>query len=248
MTKRLSGKNVLVTAAGQGIGRAAAEAFILSGARVVATDLNAELLAGLEDCEVHSLDVTDPAAIAETAERFGAFDAVFNCAGYVHHGSILDCDVKSWEFSFALNVTSMFHTIKAILPGMIGKGGGSIINMASVASSVKGLPLRCAYGASKAAVIGLTKAVAADYIGQGIRCNAICAGTIETPSLLDRITEQAKRAGKNEAEIRTAFTARQPLGRLGTAQEIAALALYLASDESSFTTGTAQIIDGGLSN
>jgi 2-keto-3-deoxy-L-fuconate dehydrogenase len=248
MTKRLAGKTVLVTAAGQGIGRASAEAFVTEGARVIATDINDKLLAGLSGCEAHQLDVTNPTAIDEIFKKIGTLHALFNCAGYVHHGSILDCDSEAWNFSFALNVTSMFHTIKAALPGMLKNGGGSIINMASVASSVKGLPVRCAYGASKAAVIGLTKSIAADYVGQGIRCNAICAGTIETPSLRERISEQAKRVSKDEAEIRNAFTARQPLGRLGTAQEIAALALYLASDESSFTTGTVQIIDGGLSN
>jgi 2-keto-3-deoxy-L-fuconate dehydrogenase len=248
MTKRLAGKTVLVTAAGQGIGRASAEAFIKEGARVIATDINDKLLTGLSGCEVHQLDVTNSTAIDLIFKKIGTFDVLFNCAGYVHHGSILDCDSEAWNFSFGLNVTSMFHTIKAALPGMLKKGGGSIINMASVASSVKGLPARCAYGASKAAVIGLTKSIAADYVRQGIRCNAICAGTIETPSLRERISEQAKRAAKDEAEIRDAFAARQPLGRLGTAQEIAALALYLGSDESCFTTGTVQIIDGGLSN
>jgi 2-keto-3-deoxy-L-fuconate dehydrogenase len=243
---RLKGKTAFITAAGQGIGRATAELFIREGARVIATDLNAAALAGL-DCETHALDVTKAADVAALAERVGVVDILFNCAGYVHAGTILECEEKDWAFSFELNATAMFRTIRAFLPGMLGRGG-SIVNMSSAASSVKGVPNRFAYGASKAAVIGITKSVAADFVGQKIRCNAICPGTVESPSLAQRIAEQARASGQDQATVRQAFMARQPMGRLGRPEEIAALALYLASDESAFTTGTVQVIDGGWSN
>ena len=251
MSQRLAGKTALVTAAAQGIGRATVEAFLREGAKVIATDINQTLLgelAGLPNCTVRPLDVTSSADVAALAAEFGAIDVLFNCAGYVHHGSILDCDEKAWEFSYNLNVTSMYRTIRAFLPGMLAHGGGSIINIASAASSIKGVPARFAYGTTKAAVIGLTKAVAADFVAQGIRCNAICPGTVESPSLRGRIAEQAHNSGKSDEDIRKLFVARQPIGRVGKAEEIAALAVYLASDESGFTTGTNQIIDGGWSN
>lgn len=249
MTQRLAGKTAFLTAAGQGIGRAVAEAFVREGARVIATDINEAALAGLQagaDCR--RLDVTDPAATAALAAEVGTVDVLFNGAGFVHAGSILECDEKAWAFSFDLNVTSMYRLIRAFLPGMLARGGGSIINMASVASSIKGAPNRFVYGTTKAAVIGLTKAIAADYITRGIRCNAICPGTVESPSLRERIEAQARASGQTVAQVEAAFVARQPMGRIGRAEEIAALAVYLASDESSFTTGTAQIIDGGWSN
>jgi 2-keto-3-deoxy-L-fuconate dehydrogenase len=239
---RLDGKRALITAAGQGIGRASAEAFREAGARVLATDRDAALLEGLEGCETARLDVTDAAAVAGLADG-EAFDVVFNCAGIVHHGTILECDDDQWRFALELNVTAMFRTIRALLPGMVTKGGGSIINMSSVASSILGVPNRCAYGASKAAVVGLTKAVAADFVQQGIRCNAICPGTVHSPSL-----EQRLAATGNFAKAMTEFAARQPMGRIGNPQEIAALALYLASDASSFTTGQCHVVDGGWSN
>ena len=246
--QRLANKTALVTAAGQGIGRASALAFAAQGAKVIATDINAEALANLasehEHITTQVLDVTDPSAIEALAKSVGAMDVLFNCAGYVHHGTILDCDDKAWDFSFDLNVKAMFHMIKAFLPAMLTAGKGSIINMSSAASSVKGVPNRFVYGASKAAVIGLTKAVAADFVGQGIRCNAICPGTVQSPSLDDRIKAQ----GGDEHAVRQAFIARQPMGRVGTAEEIAALAVYLGSEESGFTTGTTQVIDGGWSN
>ena len=251
MSQRLAGKTALVTAAAQGIGRATVEAFLREGAKVVATDINQTLLAelaGLSNCTVRPLDVTSSADVAALAAEFGTIDVLFNCAGYVHHGSILDCDEKAWEFSYNLNVTSMYRTIRAFLPGMLAHGGGSIINIASAASSIKGVPARFAYGTTKAAVIGLTKAVAADFVAQGIRCNSICPGTVESPSLRGRIAEQAHNSGKSDEDIRKLFVARQPIGRVGKAEEIAALAVYLASDESGFTTGTNQIIDGGWSN
>ena len=251
MSQRLAGKTALVTAAAQGIGRATVEAFLREGAKVVATDINQTLLAelaGLPNCTVRPLDVTSSADVAALAAEFSTIDVLFNCAGYVHHGSILDCDEKAWEFSYNLNVTSMYRTIRAFLPGMLAHGGGSIINIASAASSIKGVPARFAYGTTKAAVIGLTKAVAADFVAQGIRCNAICPGTVESPSLRGRIAEQAHNSGKSDEDIRKLFVARQPIGRVGKAEEIAALAVYLASDESGFTTGTNQIIDGGWSN
>ncbi len=239
---RLTGKRALVTAAGQGIGRATAEAFIREGAEVVATDLNADLLVGL-DCQVEVLDVNDKAAIDGLMRQLPPLDVLFNCAGFVHHGTILDCTDDDWAFSFNLNVRSMFWTIQAALPGMLAGGGGSIINMASVASSIKGAPNRFVYGATKAAVIGMTKAVAADFINQGVRCNAICPGTVHSPSWEARVA-----AAADPEQARRDFIARQPMGRIGLPEEVAWLAVYLASDESAFTTGTAQVIDGGWSN
>jgi 2-keto-3-deoxy-L-fuconate dehydrogenase len=244
---RLHGKRAFVTAAGQGIGRATAELFAREGAEVIATDVNAAALATLSGCTTRSLDVLSPEAIAAAAAEAGAVDILFNCAGYVHAGTILECDDRAWQFSFDLNVTAMFRMIRAFLPAMLAAGGGSIINMASIASSLKAAPGRAAYGASKAAVLGLTKSVAADYVTQGIRCNAICPGTVQSPSLDDRIKAQAAASGVSESETRASFVRRQPLGRVGTVEEIAYLALYLASDESRYTTGTAQIIDGGWS-
>ena len=244
MSGRLAGKTALVTAAAQGMGRAAALAFAREGARVWATDVNAPKLGELDGrpgVTTRRLDVTDGAAIAAAASEIGALDVLFNCAGTVHHGAILDCAEKDWDFAFALNVRGMYLTIRAFLPAMLAKGGGSIVNMASVASSIRGVPNRCAYGASKAAVIGLTKSVAADYVGRGIRCNALCPGTVETPSLEERIQAQP-----DPAAARAAFIARQPMGRLGTAEEIAELCVYLASDESAYMTGATLVIDGGM--
>ena len=240
---RLEGSTAVLTAAGQGIGRATAELFVAEGARVVATDINADALATLEGADPRGLAVTDGDAIAALAAELGPVDVLFNCAGFVHHGTILDCEPGDWDFSFGLNVTSMYSMIRAFLPAMIEGGGGSIVNMSSVASSVKGAADRFVYGTTKAAVIGLTKSIAVDFIGDGIRCNAICPGTIQTPSLDDRIAAQ----GDLET-ARRAFVSRQPMGRLGTPEEIAALALYLASDESSFTTGHIHVIDGGWAN
>ncbi len=251
MTPRLDGKIAFVTAAGQGIGRATALAYAREGARVIATDIDDALLEHLaaeERVEVRRLDVRDAAAIAATASAVGPIDVLFNGAGYVHHGALLDCNEAAFEFSLDLNVRSMYRTMRAFLPGMLERGGGSIINMASVASSIKGASNRFVYGATKAAVIGMTKAVAADYITRGIRCNAICPGTVESPSLRQRIEGQAAAGGQTLAQVEAAFIARQPMGRIGRAEEIAALAVYLASDESAFTTGTAQVIDGGWSN
>jgi 2-keto-3-deoxy-L-fuconate dehydrogenase len=248
---RLAGKTVLITAAAQGIGRASVELFAREGARVIATDISKQHLdelAGFANVETHLLDVTDDAAIKALVAKVGAVDVLFNCAGYVAAGNILDCDDKAWDFSFNLNAKAMFHTIRAVLPGMLAKKSGSIVNIASAASSVKGVANRFAYGASKAAVVGLTKSVAADFVAQGVRCNAICPGTIESPSLNQRITTQAKETGKSETEVRQAFVGRQPMGRIGKAEEVAALALYLASDESAFTTGAIHMIDGGWSN
>ncbi|WP_175654345.1 SDR family oxidoreductase [Burkholderia ambifaria] len=253
---RLQGKRALVTAAGQGIGRATALRFASEGADVLATDINEAALAQLAaDAEraggrltTRRLDVTDAGEVAALAAQERAFDVLFNCAGYVHHGSILDCDDAAWAFSLNLNVTSMYRLIRALLPAMLEAGGASIINMASAASSVKGVPNRFVYGTTKAAVIGLTKAVAADFVEQRIRCNAICPGTIESPSLEQRIAEQARTRQVSTDTVRQAFVARQPMGRIGTADEVAALALYLASDEASFTTGAIHLIDGGWSN
>ncbi len=251
MTQRLAGKTAFVTAAGQGIGRATAEAFAREGARVIATDLNEGLLAslaGTANVTVQRLDVLDAGAITAAAAAAGPVDVLFNGAGFVHAGTVLDCTEEEWAFAFDLNVRSQFRTIKAFVPGMLSRGKGSIINMASVAGSIKGAPNRFVYGSTKAAVIGLTKAVAADFITRGVRCNAICPGTVESPSLRDRIASQAQASGQTIAQVEAAFVARQPMGRIGKVEEIAALALYLASDESSFTTGTAQVIDGGWSN
>jgi 2-dehydro-3-deoxy-L-fuconate 4-dehydrogenase len=247
---RLKGKRAFLTAAGAGIGRATALAFAAEGAYVIATDLRADLLADLKDhgvAEVEALDVRDTAAVNAIAARLGAVDVLFNCAGFVHHGTALTASEEDWDFSFDLNVKAMHRTIAAFLPAMLAQGGGSIINMSSVASSVVGAPNRYLYGASKAAVIGLTKSVAADFVGQGIRANAICPGTVQSPSLDGRIADQAKAQGKSLEEVRQMFVDRQPMGRLGTAEEIAWLAVYLASDESGYTTGQAHVIDGGWS-
>jgi 2-keto-3-deoxy-L-fuconate dehydrogenase len=240
---RLHGKTALVTAAGQGIGRATAELFADEGARVIATDIDKGLLAGFTRGETRRLDVTDGAAIVALAEELGAVDVLFNGVGFVHSGTILDCDEAAWSASLAINVTSMYRTIRAFLPAMLAASGGSIVNVASVASSIKGVPGRFAYGASKAAVIGLTKAVAADFVTRGIRCNAICPGTVQSPSL-----EQRLAASGDYGAARQAFVARQPMGRFGRPEEIAELALYLASDASAFTTGQTHIIDGGWIN
>ncbi len=245
MAGRLSGKTALVTAAGQGIGRAIAEAYLREGARVIATDLDEAKLAGLEGATARRLDVLSTPAVEALARDAGAVQIIANCAGYVAHGSVLDTDERTWDVSFDLNVKSMHRIIKAFLPGMLESGGGSIVNIASGASSIKGAPNRYAYGATKAAVIGLTKAVAADFITRGVRCNAICPGTIQSPSLDDRIAALATSTGKSMDEARAMFISRQPMGRLGTAEEVAHLAVYLASDESAFTTGTTAIIDGG---
>jgi 2-keto-3-deoxy-L-fuconate dehydrogenase len=243
---RLEGKTAFLTAAGQGIGAATARAFADEGARVVATDISEESLAALRAerpaIVTSVLDVRDTGAVEAAAERTGAVDILFNCAGYVHHGTVLDCDEAAWELSFDINAKAMWRTIRAFLPRMIEAGGGSIVNIASVASSQKGVPKRFVYGASKAAVIGLTKSVAADFITQGIRCNAICPGTVQSPSLEDRINALPGSYDENRA----GFIARQPMGRLGTPEEIAALAVYLASDESAFMTGGEIKIDGGL--
>ena len=250
MSQRLAGKTAFLTAAGAGIGRATALAFAREGARVIATDLKPELMAdlrGTPGIEVEQLDALDAAAIADAAVRHPDVDVLFNAAGYVHHGTVLDCTEEQWDFAFNLNARSMFRTIKAFVPGMLSRGRGSIVNIASGASSVRGAPNRFVYGASKAAVIGLTKAVAIDYIRQGVRCNAICPGTIESPSLRDRIAALSASSGKSVEEVEGMFIARQPMGRLGTAEEVAALALHLASDESGFTTGTTAIVDGGWS-
>ena len=237
---RLKGKRAFITAAGQGIGRATAEAFIAEGATVVATDLNAELLAGL-DCRTAGLDVTDDAAVT-TAVVEAAPDILVNLAGFVHNGTILEASEADWDFAFQLNTRAMFKAMQAAIPGMLERGQGSIINMSSVASSLKGVPNRFVYTASKAAVIGMTKSVAIDFITKGLRCNCICPGTVDSPSLHDRL----RATGDYDAAMK-AFVARQPLGRLGRAEEIAALAVYLGSDESAYTTGQAHVADGGHS-
>jgi len=250
MAGRLKGKVALVTAAGQGIGRAIAAAFAAEGARVIVTDLDAGKLKGLRAAERRALDVRSTAAVEalakEVGSKYGALDVLANCAGFVHHGSVLDCSEADWDFSFDLNVKSMHRTIKAFLPAMLKRKRGSIVNISSGASSVRGLPNRYVYGATKAAVIGLTKAVAADFIKKGVRANAICPGTIQSPSLDDRIRTLAKSTGQSVPAIRQAFIDRQPMGRLGTAQEIAMLAVYLASDEASYTTGHIHLADGGF--
>jgi 2-keto-3-deoxy-L-fuconate dehydrogenase len=245
MAGRLEGKVALLTAAAAGIGRATAEAFVAEGARIVATDLNLDGLKGLAG-ERRQLDVRSSEAVAALAREVGPIDVLFNCAGFVHHGTILDCTERDWDFSFDLNVKSMHRAIRAFLPGMLEKGGGSIVNIASAASSVRGIPNRYVYGASKAAVIGLTKAVAADFIRRGIRCNAICPGTVDSPSLDQRIATLAAQSGQGVEAVRQAFVDRQPMGRIGRPEEIAALAVYLASDESAFTTGQAHLVDGGF--
>ncbi|MGE3065019.1 MAG: SDR family oxidoreductase [Hyphomicrobiaceae bacterium] len=249
MTDRLKGKTALCTASAAGIGRATALAFAREGARVIATDVDEKglaALAGETGIETARLDVLDTAAVEALAKRVGTVDVLFNAAGFVHHGTVLECSDKDWDFSFDLNVRSMHRTIKAFLPAMLAKGGGSIVNIASGASSVRGIPNRYVYGTTKAAVIGLSKAVAADFIRKGIRCNAICPGTVQSPSLDARIAGQAKALGKSETEVRQMFIDRQPMGRLGTAEEIAAIAVYLASEESAFTTGQIFIVDGGF--
>lgn len=245
MTKagRLAGKTALVTAAAQGIGRATAELFAAEGATVWATDINPEGLTDLTGCRTARLDVRDEASIAATLAEAGPLDILFNCAGAVPSGTILDCTPEDWALAQDINLTSMYRIIRTALPEMIARGGASIINMSSVASSIKGVPNRFAYGVTKAGVIGLTKAVAADFVGQGIRCNAICPGTIETPSLHERL-----RATGDYKGALAAFVARQPMGRLGQGSEVAALALYLASDEAAFTTGQIHVIDGGWTN
>ena len=244
---RLRGKRAFVTAASQGIGRATVEAFAREGAEVVATDIRP---VPFEHPGVAclALDVTDPAAIADMAAGVGGVDILFNCAGFVHHGTILDTEERDWVFSLDLNVTSMYRVTRAFLPAMLARGGGSIINMSSVASSVKGAANRFAYGTTKAAVIGLTKSIAADFAARGIRCNAICPGTVQSPSLDERIATQAAREGRTEDEVRNTFVGRQPMGRVATTAEIASLAVYLSSDEAAFTTGAAHVIDGGWSN
>jgi len=240
---RLAGKRILVTAAAQGIGRASAAAFAREGARVIATDVAADKLSALAGpgLETRRLDVLDGAAIEALAKELGALDVLMNCAGYVHHGTVLDTSDKDWDFSFDLNVRAMFRVCRAFLPAMIQKGGGTVVNVASVAGSLKGIANRFAYGASKGAVIGLTKAIAADLVGKNVRCNALCPGTVDTPSLHERVAAQ----GGGEA-IWKAFIARQPAGRLGTAEEMADAAIYLASDESRFMTGQTLIVDGGI--
>jgi len=248
MSGRLSGKYALITAAGAGIGRATALAFAKEGAKVLATDINADALASLSaehaSITTRTLDVTKVEQIKALVNESGPLDVLFNCAGYVHAGTILDTDEASWQRSFAINVDSMFQLCKAVLPSMLERGKGSIINMSSVASSIKGVPNRFAYSTTKAAVIGLTRSIASDFVARGIRCNAICPGTVKTPSLGDRVRALA---GDEEANWRS-FIQRQPMGRLGEPEEIAALALYLASDESAFTTGTVHVVDGGWSN
>jgi 2-keto-3-deoxy-L-fuconate dehydrogenase len=244
MAGRLAGKVAFVTAAGQGIGRGAALAFAREGAQVWASDIDGRLLAELEDRDgirTRVLDVTDEAAIGRVAAEVGAIDVLFNCAGYVHHGTILDCTPQDWDFSFKLNVRSMYLVTRAFLPGMLARGRGSIINMSSIASSVKGLPNRFVYGATKAAVVGLTKAIAADYVKQGIRCNCIGPGTVDTPSLRQRIA-----AFPDPLQAEKDFIARQPMGRLGSVDDITGILVFLASDESLFATGNMYSIDGGM--
>jgi 2-keto-3-deoxy-L-fuconate dehydrogenase len=239
-SERLAGKTAVVTAAASGIGRASAESFARAGARVLAVDIDAKAVQAVAGCEGHALDLRDTAAIAEFARSAGKIDVLFNCAGMVPKGTVLDVELAAWHAAFELNVHSMFHMVRAFLPGMVAARSGSIINMSSVASSITGVADRCAYGATKAAVIGLTKSIAADFVALGIRCNAICPGTVDTPSLQSRL-----HAYGDYEKTRKEFEARQPMGRLGKPEEIAALALHLASDESGFTTGQIHVIDGG---
>lgn len=247
MTATLAGKTAFITAAGQGIGQATALAFAAAGARVIATDVDATKLTGLsgDSIRTEALNALDATAIARAAEAAGAVDILFNCAGFVHQGTLLDATEEEWSFGFDLNCRSMFRTMRAFLPGMLDRGHGVILNMASVASSLKGVPSRFVYSATKAAVIGMTKSVAADYVTRGIRANCLCPGTVQTPSLDERIAANAGAAGSVDA-ARSAFVARQPMGRLGSPEEIAALAVYLASDAAQFITGQTMIIDGGL--
>jgi len=248
MANRLSGKTIFTTAAGAGIGRATALMMAAEGARVIATDRDVGLLADLKPhgIEVEALDALDNTAIKAAAKKHGAVDVLFNCAGVVHQGTVLDATDEQWSLAFDLNARATFHTIQAFLPAMLDAGGGSIVNIASVVSTLKGAPNRFIYAASKAAVLGLTRAVAADYVTRGIRCNAVCPGTVQSPSLDTRIAANAAAAGGMEA-ARAAFVARQPMGRVGLAEEIAAMVVYLASDESRFVTGQAMVIDGGFS-
>jgi 2-keto-3-deoxy-L-fuconate dehydrogenase len=250
MTQRLANKIAFVTAAGQGIGRAICEAFNAEGARVIATDLDAAKLARLSCARREALDVRSTAAVEALAQdvtkTFGPPDILVNCAGFVHHGTVLDCGEADWDFSFDLNVKSMHRTLRAFLPGMVENKRGAIVNISSAVSSIRAVPNRYVYGATKAAIIGLTKAVAADFIRQGIRANAICPGTIETPSLDGRVEDLSKATGKPIDKVRQDFVDRQPIGRLGTAAEVAALALFLASDEASYITGQTHLVDGGM--
>ncbi|MGL5448565.1 MAG: SDR family oxidoreductase [Rhabdaerophilum sp.] len=245
MAGRLKGKIAVVTAAGAGIGQAIAQAFVAEGATVWATDINREALDAIPRAKRVKLDVLSDKQVSRFAEKAGGVDILVNAAGYVHQGTIFETSDKDWDFSFDLNVKSMHRMTKALLPGMLARGKGSVINISSGASSIKGAPNRYVYGATKAAVIGLTKALAVDFIAKGIRANAICPGTVQSPSLDQRIAAVAASTGKSEAEVRAMFVARQPMGRLGTAEEVAMLAVYLASDESAFTTGAVHMVDGG---